>query len=177
VKLEVRRRSVRVSPPDPGDLEWVAAEIDQRGLWFLLGWPEPFGHRLVALHAQGLLIVGIVRKSERRVGFALVFPPGGLLEHRELVFAIPSDTDRDAFTAIYALDAVTHYVLDHLGEEALAMRVRLDNGPSLAPLRRMGFVPEGQLPMGSQTYAVFRIDREAWARRKTKLARSGAPFA
>jgi RimJ/RimL family protein N-acetyltransferase len=75
------------------------------------------------------------------------------------------------------MDAVLHYVIDHLDADALTMRVRVDNRASLAPLERMGFVPDGHLPMGAQTYVVFRIDREAWARRKTRLAKSGEPFA
>jgi RimJ/RimL family protein N-acetyltransferase len=128
------------------------------------------------------MVRGIIRRVEddRRIGFSLLFaPPDWLgLEARfgtwEYGIVIPDRRDRDGFRAIQASDAMTHYLVDHLGLEDWWWRIRADNRPSRAIARRMGYRSLGVWTTGRHAFAFHRMPRAAWERRRARLERAEA---
>lgn len=179
----IQRRSVYLTPPqEPDDLDYLLDAFDDEEVWSMFGHSTPARAHMARLDAEQRVIRGIIRRVEddRRIGFALLFsPPDWLgLEHRfgswEYGIVIRERRDRDGFRAIQASDAMTHYVVDHLGLVDWWWRIRDDNHPSRAIARRMGYRSVGVWSTGQNRYAFYRMTRDAWERRRARLERGEA---
>jgi hypothetical protein len=172
VRVAVSYRSVRLEPPTPEDLAWVAQAIDVGGLWIRFGWPQPLGNYVVEARGRGEAIIAVVRavRGGQRLGFGLVFAPPAVSEPWEALFAIPEAAARNAFAALQSFDALLYYLFEQVSLDLVGWRVRADNLPALAVLSRMGFEPESQLALQpGPPYWMFRMGPEAWAERRRRL--------
>jgi RimJ/RimL family protein N-acetyltransferase len=173
VEYGIQRRSIYLVPPTPEDLEWMFERFDDEEVWTTFGFKEPGRAYMRAKHAEGGLVVGIIRRSmdEARIGFVVVFPPSPPFFTWELGFAIPDRRHRDAYGAIHAADAMTHYMFDHLRIESGMWRIRDDNRASHALMQRLGYRPYGLWDVNGAFFSFFKIDRELWAKRLEQLDR------
>jgi hypothetical protein len=169
MRFGIQHRRVCLLPPSEDDLAWVATALDREEIWRAFGYDGPAGAELWARRRE--VDVGVVRRVDRaaRVGFTVVFPPCAELPVPELAYAIPRRVDRDAFTAIAAADALSHYVFDHLGFPEVGFRTRTSNLAARAVLRRLGYRPEGQRRIRGRLYLLHRLDRARWSERRRRL--------
>jgi len=167
----IQRRTIYVVPALPEDLEWIFELFERREIWEMFGFDGPGKEEMIRRHASGNLVIGIARRvaDRRRIGFGILFPPTDHLGIWEYGVVIPEREDRDAFSAIAASDAMSHYVFDHLRIEAAIWRIRADNRASIAIAQRMGYRPFGTWEVGGHRFRFFRLNQEIWAKRRAKL--------
>ena len=144
--------------------QWIGARLSFRV-------PRDEAAVLRARHHGGNLMVGVMRRAGvfRPIGFVLMFPPTDELDYWELSYAVTDRSQRNAFFAIHASDAMLHYMFDHLKVEAVGWRTREDNLAARAVLRRLGYATTGVRELGGYRYLFSRLDRDGWAARRDKL--------
>ena len=166
----VQRRHILLAPPDEAEATWICEQADREDIWQAFGYDEPGGDRLRQAIASGNVICGLIRRDDgRRVGFSCLYPPTDELLFWEYIYAIPAARDRDAFSAIYANDAMCFYAFDWLMVDSIGWRLYPDNRAARAIVERMGFAPlDGPAgeALGCELYA---LGREQWSARQTKI--------
>src|SRR4051812_48889803 len=77
VQYGIQRRSIYLIPPSGDDAAWLFEQFDDKEVWQMFGFQGPSRARMIAKHAEGNLVVGVVRRVEtkRRIGFVIIFPP------------------------------------------------------------------------------------------------------
>lgn len=182
----IQRRHIYLVPAEPEDLDYLFDAFLSREVWEMFGFEGPAKALMKERHAEGNLIVAIIKLVEgrRRIGFGVCYPPPLFMRQWEYGLVIPEPKDRDGFSAIAASDAMTHYLFDHLQLEVAFWRIRADNGPSNAIARRMGYRPFGVWRVGDHRFKFYRMTPDLWAARRERLFRGeerhpcglGAPF-
>ncbi len=177
----IQRRTVYLTPPlDDDDRTYILQAFDQEEVWSMFGHSGPARAHMERIEAEGRWVRGVIRRvaDDRRIGFSLLFhPPDWLgLEQRfgawEYGIVVPERADRDGFQAICASDAMTHYVVDHLGLWDWWWRIKEDNRPSRAIARRMGYRSLGAWSTGANRYVWYRMPKAAWLERRARLDRA-----
>lgn len=111
----------------------------------------------------------VLVEGQKRVGFALLFPPTDLDVFWEYLAAIPSAGDRDGYTAMQAFDAMAFYAFDWMKIERLGFRIESSNTGALALAKRGGFTPLRTEVVEGRTMVVYSIDRATWNVRLANL--------
>jgi RimJ/RimL family protein N-acetyltransferase len=125
---------------------------------------------------MGHIIVGTIKRvaDRRRIGFVALRAPSGEQDFWDFSYAIPGVRDRNAFNAINAIDAITHYMLDHVGVPALGGLTLEGNLPAQMVIRRMGYQVVGSREYSGRRWTVFRFGKEEWTQRLARLERAEA---
>lgn len=180
MRLTVERRSVALGPPAGMDTTWVGHALRDPEIAENFAWGGALtGADIVAGRRAGRLVLGIIRRAVdgTRTGFAVMLPPHEGKDFWELLAAIPRREHRDAFSMIHAIDAMSHYMLDHVGVFACGATVRPENTASLAVARRIGYRQrEMRDDVNGVPHCVFVLDRAAWAARRARLERECPAF-
>jgi RimJ/RimL family protein N-acetyltransferase len=173
VEYGIQRRTIYLIPPSEEDLAWMFDHFDAEDVWQMFGFLEPAKAEMIARYEKGNVVVGIIRRvdTKKRIGFSICFPPIAFLSQWEFGIVIPDPLERDAFSAIYASDAMTHYMFDHLRITDGMWRIRADNAQSNALARRMGYKPFGVWKVGEHRFNFFRMTTDIWTARREKLER------
>ncbi|MBI5496392.1 MAG: GNAT family N-acetyltransferase [Deltaproteobacteria bacterium] len=171
MRLGVQRRHIYLAPPEGLDRYWFVQQFNRNDIYPMFGFPEPAGMQMAARLADGELVVGMIRlvANRARIGFVLMFPPGGDVEFWEFGYAITSPKYRDAYAAINAMDAMAHYMFDHVKVPLCGGRTRDDNAAAEAIPRRLGYRQIRTAEHGGHTYRIYTLDPAGWARRKARL--------
>ncbi len=187
MQFGVQRRHIYLAPPTGMDRFWFIQQFDRPDIHPMFGFTVPAGMEMGARLKAGELIVGMIRlvHGGARIGFVLMFPPGPPVEFWEFGYAITSPKHRDAYAAMNAMDAMAHYMLDHLKVPLVGGRTRDDNAAADAIVRRLGYKRIRQANHLDHVYDVYTLDAAGWVRRKAKLtageairpSEGGAPFA
>ena len=173
VKVGIRRHSLRLLPATPHDVSYVAGAYRQPEIWQMFGLPGASALAFKKGHRDRTLGAGVMHVEDRRVGFVVFHPPQPKRDDWELLGAIPERSDRNGFTAIHALDAVTYYLFEVAEIDALAFCVREDNAPCLSIMRRVGYAPAGTVrEHDGHRFVDFRIDAGSWRARWERLRRT-----
>ncbi len=174
----IQRRSVYLVPPDGEDLTWIFKQLEVPAIAEMFGHDAASRTRIRRAQRKGDLILGVIRlaASRKRIGFILVYPPAGGFDFWEFSYAVPDPSDRDAYSALNASDAMLHYLFEHLRIEAIGWRVRVDNAASDAVVRRIGYKPFTTRTVDGHDYVFYRLAREGWDRRREKLVRGEEKF-
>lgn len=172
----IQRRGIYLAPPSDADALWFCQLFDEREIWEMFGLEGPSRLKLLRMFRSGDLVVGIlhVAATRKRIGFVVMFPPDQGRDYWEFGYAIPEVTDRDAFSALNATDAMAHYMFEHLQVEAMGWRTRADNASADAVVRRLGYQPHEERVFGEHRYIFYRLDREGWFKRRGRLDRGEA---
>jgi len=174
VRFGIQRRKIYLTPPADSELEWLREALNREEIWSMFGFSEEAGSDIVARYRSGAVTLGFIRRLEcfDPIGFLLVFPPTDELPMWEFSFAIVEASDRDAFSAISATDAMFYYLFEHQRLAALAWRVRTDNRASDAIVRRIGYTPLETRRIGEFDYTFYNLYPEDWEKRKAHLERN-----
>jgi len=175
MKLSVQRRSVVLDVPRGMDVIWVTRQLQDPEIAENFAWGDDLSAADVcAGHRLGQVIIGIMRRTSDgvRTGFAMMLPPHEGKDFFELLAAIPRKQHRDAFSMVHAIDAMSHYMFDHLGAPLCGATVRPDNAASIAVVRRIGYQQrEIRNDANGVPHAVYVLDRDLWAARRARLER------
>lgn len=172
MRLAIQRRTILLAPATGLDRVWVARQLDTPLIQEMFGNGAHAGVGFLVASRWSPVVVGIIhRTGGPRIGFAMVIPPGEEVPHWEFAYAIPNPKDRDAFCAIHTVDAMSHYVMDHLRLDHFVGRTRVDNAPAQAILRRLGYRPLYEEEAGGNTYSFLQLDQPGWERRRALLER------
>jgi RimJ/RimL family protein N-acetyltransferase len=165
----IQHRSIYLTPLG-SEIDWLAEQLDREEIWRMFGFPGPSGSASREAHALGNLVLGLIRRvrDSKRIGFA-VCAPLPLFSTWELGVAIPEVADRDAFSAIHAMDALTHYIVEHLGITSVMARIREDNRASIAMIKRMGYARYSPSNVQGEPYRFYSFGVGDWERRRKKL--------
>lgn len=176
----VQRCSVVVTPATDQDIQWIGDQFDaDEDTWRMFGYETPARTLALTSYFSHPSIIGIIRKAgtDQRIGFAMLFRSAGEAEVWQFGYSIPDRRHRNAFSALFTVDAVAHYAFDHVGVERIDWSVRQDNAPALAVIRRVGYQPRGERNEACGVYLEYAVDRAAWQRRRARLERtSPTPF-
>lgn len=169
----IQRRSIYLIPPGANDLEWMLDQFEKEEIWKMFGFAGPSRALIKERRDKGTLVIGIIHRvtGAKRIGFIVCFPPTAPFDAWEFGAAIPDQKERDAFSAIHAADAMTHYMFDHLRIERGMWRTRDDNHASNALARRIGYRPYAAWEVEGVRYQFFRMDRPRWEQRLDRLDR------
>ncbi|MEW5853771.1 MAG: GNAT family protein [Myxococcota bacterium] len=175
MKLAIQRRSIYLEPPRGMDVIWVTRQLSHPEIAENFAWGDDLtpadicgGHRI------GAVIVGMMRRvvDGARMGFVLMLCPHEGKDFWEILAAIPDVRHRDAFSMMHAIDAMSHYMFDHLGAPRCGATVKPENAASLAVVRRIGYRQREIRPDSDGVpHAVYVLDPEAWAQRRARLER------
>ncbi len=172
MRVSIQRRTIVLCPASGLDRVWVARQLDAPHIQAMFGNGAHAGVGFLLASRWSPVIVGIIHRLDgRRIGFALVIPPGEEVPTWEFAYAIPREQDRDAFSAIHTVDAMSHYLMDHMGLECFIGRTRTDNAAAQAILRRLGYRAIAQEETGGHTFSVLRLDQPGWVKRRALLER------
>ncbi len=175
----VRRCSVVVTPATDQDVQWIGDQFQAEDTWRMFGYRDAARTEAMLSYFSHPSIIGVIRKADtdERIGFCLLFRTAGEAEHWQFGYSIPDKRHRNAFSALFAVDAISHYAFDHRGVERIDWSVRGGNGPALAVIRRLGYDKRGERVEDGSTYLDFSVDATRWAQRRARLERtSDAPF-
>ncbi len=111
----------------------------------------------------------VLVEGQKRVGFAMLFPPRDGDVFWEYLAAIPSLGDRDGYTALQAFDAMAFYAFDWMKIERLGFRIEASNTGPQALAKRAGFKPQRTELVEGRSMLVYAIDRGTWAARLANL--------
>lgn len=171
MRFGVQRRHIYLAPPTGLDRFWFTQQFDRPDIYPMFGFPQPSAKIMGLRLSEGELIVGIIRlvRNEARIGFVLMYPPSEHVEFWEFGYAITSPKHRDAYAAMNAMDAMAHYMLDHLQVPLVGGRTREDNAAADAIVRRLGYKHIRTQPHADKNYFIYTLDPHGWVRRKAKL--------
>lgn len=174
MKRVVLGKSLRLHPPSADDLEWMARALDRDEVARAFGYSAGAGASISARRAE--LVVGIIERAARRVGFVLVFPPTPSFPVPEIGYAIPDRRDRDAFTALRACDALAFYLFEELGCERVGWRVKESNLAARAVTRRLGYDVGTAARVDGSAVRICQLDRARWDARRARLGEGALRF-
>ncbi len=171
----IQRRTIYCVPPEE-DIDWIFSLYDRQDVWEMFGLPGPGRLRIMRTYREGNLVVGLLKRvaDDKRIGFAVFYPPKGNFDFWEFGYVIDEVADRDAFSALNATDAMAHYMFEHLRVDAVGWRTRADNRQADAVVRRLGYEPFGSWSEGGHDYTFYRLDQAGWAKRRARLDRGEA---
>lgn len=172
----IQRRSIYLVPAEGEDLIWFFSLFDTAEVYEMFGFYRPSRIKIMRAYREGNLVVGILKRAQdkKRLGFVVMFPPAGNFDFWEFGYAIPDPSDRDAFSAFNATDAMAHYMFEHLRVEAMGWRTREDNRAADAVVRRLGYQPFETRVLDGHKYTFYRLDRQGWSERRARLDRGEA---
>ncbi len=172
----IQRRNIYLTPPQDDELDWFYCCFDVPEVFEMFGFDGPGRMRMMRAHRMEQLVVSILRRAEdqKRIGFVVMFAPTERFDHWEFGYAIPEVSDRDAFSALNATDAMAHYMFEHLRVHAMGWRTRKDNRAADAVVRRLGYKSHGKYEENGHSYVLYRLDPEGWAKRRARLDRGEA---
>jgi RimJ/RimL family protein N-acetyltransferase len=155
------------------DRFWIAKQFDRKEIWEMFGLQGHGALDFRTLCHRSKVIQGVIRCAwdNRRIGFVTVFPPWEDVPHWEFGYAIARRDDRNAFSAIHAMDASAHYLLDYLRIPGVYGRTRADNHSARAILKRVGYQETESRMVDSHRFSFFLLDQRAWSCRREKLER------
>ncbi|MFO0726203.1 MAG: hypothetical protein U1E65_20635 [Myxococcota bacterium] len=107
--------------------------------------------------------------TQRRVGFALLYPPKDPDVFWEYIAAIPEEGDRNLFTAMQTLDAMAYYAFEWMKVLRLGFRIERSNEQPQAAVRRMGYAPTRTEQVEGKSMLIYVIERSGWAERLAAL--------
>lgn len=174
MRVGIQRRTIYLAPPQGMDLMWVGRFLENPEVTgaFSLERPVPAWH-FRSLVRHNLCVVGVLHRVEdrRRIGFACMFAPDPEDDRDwwEIGAAIEKKEHRDAFSMLHCVDAMSHYMFDHLDAAGCGARVRADNRASDAVVRRLGHRKVAVEEKGNHPHAVYVINRQDWAARRARL--------
>lgn len=175
MKLSIQRRGIILQPPQGMDVVWVTRQMRAPEIEENFAWGDDLNAAdIIAGHRMGHIVLGIIKRVDdgARVGFALMLPPHEGKDFWELLAAIPQARHRDAFSMVAAIDAMSHYMFDHVGVPLCGATVRPDNAASLAVVRRIGYQQREIRPDANGVpHAIYVLDRALWEARKARLQR------
>lgn len=171
MRYGIQRRGVYILPPTEAETAWISGHLEEEEIWRAFGYASPAGADFWARRKE--IEAAVIRRAEtrERVGFVLVFPPTASFPMPEVAYAIPRRRHRDAFTALAAADALSHYLFDHVGVERIGWRTRASNLAAQAVLRRLGYESAGEARLGGNAYVLHRLENARWATRRRLLER------
>jgi RimJ/RimL family protein N-acetyltransferase len=168
----IQHRSIYLTPL--GDqIEWLAHQLDQEDVWQMFGFEGPMGDAVRQGHAKADMVLGVIRRvrDRQRIGFVMCTPLV-LFNAWELGVAISDPKDRDAWSAIHAMDAFAHYVVEHLGITTVMARVKEKNRASIAMIQRLGYSQFNTSEIKGERCRMYSFSVSAWERRRAKLDRA-----
>lgn len=174
LRVAIQRRTVFLTPPKGMDLLWVSRfmESPEVTAMFSLQEPVPPWH-FRSLVNTGRCMLGILHRvaDARRIGFACMFAPDEEEERDwwEIAAVIEKRQHRDAFSMLHCVDAMSHYMFDHVGVQRCGARVRADNRASDAVVRRLGHTKVAEVFKDGAMQAVYVLTQDDWARRRARL--------
>lgn len=168
----IQRRTIYIVPPDRDDLRWIFEQFRRSEISDMFGYGEHGPMRMPELYEQGCLVVSVVRRvqSRRRIGFVIMYPPAGF-NFWEFGYAIPDESERNAFDALNTTDAMAHYMFEHIQVPKLGWRTREDNAAADAVVRRLGYRMSHIYEEAGHKYRIYELDQQGWARRRARLDR------
>jgi len=176
MKIAVRRRGVLVEPADDADVRWILEQFDREDTWKTFGYDGPAMGRAMWIYLEQQLILGVIKRGHERLGFCVLFPPQAGGKAWEFGYVVTERRARDAFTALHAVDAISHYLFDLIKVEAVSFRVRDENKASLAVISRLGYRPFKAIESKEGKFHYFEVDQAKWAERRAMLfAKAGEP--
>ncbi|MBI2376204.1 MAG: GNAT family N-acetyltransferase [Deltaproteobacteria bacterium] len=169
----IQRRGIFLAPPSNADLDWLFTCFERPEIWESFAFDRNGRMVMLRKFRDGDLVVGILHrvKPRKRIGFVIMFPPDVDRDYWEFSYAVPEPSDRDAFSALSATDAMAHYMFDHLDVLAMGWRAWEDNRAARAVIARLGYQPNGERWVGNRRQIMYRLSREGWAARRAKLER------
>lgn len=172
MRYGIQRRTIYLEPASGEDQVWLYRQFDDPEIYEMFGLPGPARLRVMRNHRLGKIVAGVLRRTldGKRLGFVVMFEPTEAFDFWEFAYAIPDPKDRDAFSALYATDAMGHYMFKHLKVDAMGWRTRADNRAADAVIRRLGYEPFGTWFVDGHDYTFYRIDLARWDAREAKLA-------
>ncbi|MBI5496208.1 MAG: hypothetical protein HY904_14390 [Deltaproteobacteria bacterium] len=177
MKFGVQRRGIYLAPLRGLDRMWIFSQLEAPEIRDNLGVEEGDQLGLRMEHSLGKIVLGTIRRvvNRQRIGFVAMRHPAGDQDFWDFSYAIPDARHRDAFSAMHSIDAIVHYMLDHLGVPAVGGLTREDNLPAQVVARRIGYRIIDTRDYGDGIrWSVFRFGREEWARRVARLERGEA---
>jgi hypothetical protein len=168
----IQHRSIYLTPIG-GDLDWLADQLDQEDVWRMFGFDGPSGERVRQGHTKADIVLGAIRRvrDQKRIGFVMCTPLL-LFNAWEIGVAISDPADRDGFSAIHAMDAFCHYIVEHLGITTVMARVKEENRASIAMIHRLGYTRFSKTQVRGEPYRFYRFPVWDWERRRARLDRS-----
>ena len=179
MRFSVQRRSIRLDPATDSDIQWIATQYNDEKMWTMFGFDGPARQSAMASYFQNKCIIGVIKKTQddSRIGFVNLMKSESSIDSWQFIYAISKASERNAFNAIFALDAIAHYAFDHLNIERIEWSVRSDNAASLAVIRRIGYEPYTLRKVEGVKYLNFEVNLTRWKSRKKSLYRPiGSPF-
>lgn len=173
MKFGIQRRTIYLRPPMGLERHWIFQQLETPEIREMFDLGEGCSHAARLEHSVGRLVLGTIRRvdTRQRIGFVGMRAPRAELDFWEFSYAIPDPQHRDAYSAVNAMDCVAHYMLDHLGVSAVGGWTREDNLAAQAIVRRVGHARTGSKEWGGIRWAIYRLDKEGWAKRLAKLQR------
>ena len=175
----VQRRSIQLEPTSDEDIQWIATQYNSEALWTNFGFDGPARRAAITSYFQYRSINGIIRSvaSGTRIGFVNLIRNEGPKETWRFLYAIVKPAHRNAFHAMFTLDAFAYYAFEHCKVENIEWSVRADNGPSLAVIRRLGYEAHSVRNVNGVKYLNYTVNEQRWEQRKAALtAKCSEPF-
>src|SRR5205085_1926873 len=117
------------------DLMWIFAQLKTPDISSGFAFSDvATPHQVRLQNKLGLLVLCTIRRvaDRERIGFAAMLAPNAQCNFWEILSAIPERAHRDGFSMLHTVDAMSHYMFDHLHVETCGARVRTDNKASRA---------------------------------------------
>jgi RimJ/RimL family protein N-acetyltransferase len=170
----IQHRSIYLTPLG-SEIDWLADQLDREDIWRMFGYEGPSGAVIRAGHASGEIVLGVIRRvrDRKRIGFVMCAPLP-LFGTWELMIGIPDPADRDFFSAIHSMDALGHYIVEHLGITSAMARIKENNRASLAVAQRLGYDRFFRNEIRGETYRFYTLSAAAWFERRKKLDQAEA---
>jgi hypothetical protein len=171
VKFGIQRRNIYVCPLVGMDRFWISQQLLVPEIVEMFGYGDDLLAGARIEYGTGRLLLATIRRVEdrKRIGFVSVHAPCAEHDFWDFSFAIPQEKNRDLFSSIHAMDAVLHYMFDHVGVPLMGGTTRLDNKPALAVVRRIGYQVVGTRQWHGPRYAIIQLDAAGWKQRVAKL--------
>lgn len=158
-----------LAPPSGEDLDWIKAEATKPELLASFGLDSDDDRLAMATDNPNVNTAVVLVEGQKRVGFALLFPPRDPDVFWEYLAAIPSVSDRDGYTTMQAFDAMAFYAFDWMKIERLGFRIEERNTGPQALAKRAGFTPLRTEVVEGKKMIVYSIDRATWNVRLANL--------
>lgn len=173
----VRSSRIDIGPPRESDLDWLMGQLGRPDVASALGWADGVGAEVYGGYIDGsVLLLPFRDGSGERVGFVLLMQAQPAPVVWSVNVVVPEPSRRNGFTALAALDAMSHLVFDIRREAGLVWLIEPGNGASRVLPRRLGYPKQGELVRGGTTYERYGIGLPEWTARKSRLADRGRPL-
>jgi RimJ/RimL family protein N-acetyltransferase len=179
MKFGIQRRSINLVPATDEDVQWIGTQFNKDETWRMFGYGGPARYLAMMSYFQHPSMLGVIRKADtnERIGFIAMFRTEGEAESWQFGYSIPEAKHRNAFAALFSVDAMSHYAFDHHGIDEITWSVHSENGPALAIIKRLGYQQKSVRDEGDCRYIEFSVDKKRWEKRRARLFRaSDEPF-